>query len=567
MKQKIYLFAALALLAVHFFAGLDTIRRLSPTYDEPLHLAAGYSYWKTDKFYLNIYDHPPLAEMTGAIPLLSMNPALPTSHPAWQNYEQYSFADLFLYKNSIDAEKMLNSGRVAILIVSCLLGFLIFRWASELYGGTAALLVLSLYVFSSNFLAHATLVTTDLVFVFFFTLGTYFLWKWFNTQLIKYSILCGVFTGLAFCSKYSAGILLLAYLLVFFFGYRKNKKVTTKLISHGLIFLGALAITILFVYRFSQAGLYFEGLRYLTKQMGRGRSSFLFGQYSTTGWSYYFVLLALIKTPVAFIALFAGSFFFLKKYNKEHFAILLVPPLLYFTVSSFSKVQIGMRHILPIYPFLFLWAGNLFKYLGSRFKQAGWAVSFVLILLYAAEFAVVHPWHLSYFNKAAGGPENGSKYLTDSNIDWGQGLKELRRWVIQQNKAPVIYMCYFGVGDPHYYGIQYIPIGFINNMKPQERPGDAVFPGKNEPIIFAISVTNLKATYYADKKTFSWLEEFCKPVAVAAQSIFIYDLTDKPDCLRKLGDLYGQIGNAGQKSFLYSRAAFVVAERSSADLR
>ncbi|OGS20198.1 MAG: hypothetical protein A2252_11145 [Elusimicrobia bacterium RIFOXYA2_FULL_39_19] len=552
---------AFILLVIQFLLGLDSIRKNSPTYDEPLHQAAGYSYWKTGKYYLNIYDHPPVGEMAGAVPLLFMNPSLPVQHPSWQNYDQYSFADIFLYKNTVDPEKMLNSGRVVILFVTCLLGFVVFLWARTLYGELSALGVLLLYVFSSNILAHGTLVTTDMVFIFFLFLGTYLFWKWLNKPTALNAVYCALATGLAFCSKYSAGIILLNYLLILII--YPGKKDYGRIFKHLLIFASVTFAVMLVVYRFDQINLFFEGIKYLSKQMARGRSSFLFGMYETNGWKYYFLATFLIKTPVPLIILLILSAFFYKKYSKEQFAVLLVPVIVYFTVASFSKVQIGLRHILPIFPFLFVWSGNVIKQLlpVSRLKITGQKFSkikllFLLHLLgwYVYSFFTAQPFPISYFNEFAGGPKNGYQCLTDSNVDWGNGLKAMGKWC-KANKVEALYFCYFGVGDPQYYGINYVPVGFINNLKPEARPGVNSAFMTSPKTYFAISATNLKATYYADKKTFSFLESY-KPEAVFANSILLYDLTDRPEALIKLGDIYGSIGNKTAQDMLYKKAGY-----------
>ncbi|MEW6042364.1 MAG: hypothetical protein AB1633_12670, partial [Elusimicrobiota bacterium] len=146
----------------------------------------------------------------------------------------------------------------------------------------------------------------------------------------------------------------------------------------------------------------------------------------------------------------------------------------------------------------------------------------------------IHPWHISYFNEFTGGSSNGYKFLTDSNVDWGQGLKELSK------KYKTLFMCYFGTGDPHYYGIKYLPVGFVSNLKPQERQGDLIKPAKGEKVLFAVSATNLQATYFADKKIFFFLSSI-KP-EIVAYSILVYDLTDKNRALSRLAQIYALDG-------------------------
>ena len=112
------------------FLGWQAIQSQSPTYDEPVHLTAGYSYWKTGDFRYNGYHHPVLGEMWCALPLLFLNPILPRHHSAWINQtwapsDQYVFADVFVYKNRVSHDRLLSSGRVMQLVLSLILGGLL----------------------------------------------------------------------------------------------------------------------------------------------------------------------------------------------------------------------------------------------------------------------------------------------------------------------------------------------------------------------------------------------------------------------------------------------------------
>ena len=560
MKNTQKLILVIILLITHFLIGLNTIPRLSPTYDEPLHLTAGYSYWKTGQYYLNIYDHPPLAEMIGAIPLIFQNPVLLIQHPSWANYRQYSFANLFLYQNKISPEKMLNPGRIIILVFSCMLGFFIFKWSSALSGYLAGLVSLIFYVFSSAFISNGTLVTTDLIMVLFFYLSFYTFWNWLNNQSLRNAILTGLCFGLTLCSKFSAIILPGIFLIQYFLFYIYNRKncPVNRFIAHIFIVLGISALTILAVYRFNSISLFFDGLSRTLARLENGRSSFLFGQYSTTGWWYYFILVFLIKTPVSLLlAFFTAIILRLKqKFNNNFYNLktnpvlfLLIPVLIYFLIASASKTQIGFRHILPVYPFILIIAGSIAAY--NRIYKY---LLIPVMIWYIFACYKIHPWHISYFNEFIGGSKNGYKYLTDSNIDWGQGLKQFT--IDLQKEYPgtaqtPLFFCYFGVGDPHFYGIKYAPIGFIDNLDPAERAGDrdlVISTKKLNRVIFAISVTNLQATYYSDKKIFSWLKDI--PFKQTAYSIHLYDLTGNKKAINQLKTLLIMSGNKDLIGFI-----------------
>ena len=551
------------LLIIYFLFGINTIENISPTYDEPVQIACGYSYWKTSEFrFYNIYYHPPFANQFATLPLVFLNPNLYVSHPYFQNSQQHFYADLFLYRNRISAEKIVNSTRLMILSLSCFLGFFVFLWSKSIYKDTTGLIVSIFYFFSSNIIAHSTVTTTDIAVTCFLFLSVYFFYLYINSGKLKYNILCAIVTSIAVCSKFSGLILFPIYFLIFFIEYKNTEKFAKKIFRDALFFVFIFIFLSAMIYKFSHFKLFFQGIKYLISDIQqRGRSSFFFGMYSTTGWRHYFLVLFLVKTPIPFLLLLFGNLFLsLKKkslFRTREDIFLLIPPAIILLAASFSKLQIGLRHILPVYPFLFVWTGNFVEYLltfnVSKTKHFLKTICLIfLITWYIISFLKIHPCHISYFNEIIGDASNGYKYFTDSNIDWGQGLKALGKW-FKEKGLKGIYFCYFGTGDPSYYEIKYIPIGFIDNLSPQQRKGDKIEFTQDDKILFAISITNLQATYYSDKKIFDWLKEI-EPVKRIAYSIFVYDLTDNPAALKKLADIFYSVGNVEQANSLAKRS-------------
>lgn len=119
-------------------------------------------------------------------------------------------------------------------------------------------------------------------------------------------------------------------------------------------------------------------------------------------------------------------------------------------------------------------------------------------------------------------------------MDWGQGLKELSLALEDRDLRNGIYLSYFGVADPHAYGIKFIDVGSDSIT---QRTDDRNLKGL-DPQKFALSVTNLQATYYADKHVFDWLKEI-KPWKKVAYSIFVYDFKNSPEALSRLKQLSG----------------------------
>jgi hypothetical protein len=249
------------------------------------------------------------------------------------------------------------------------------------------------------------------------------------------------------------------------------------------------------------------------------RGTFLAGKFSREGWWYYFPVAFLIKTPVAMILLsVAGAALCAARpktfLDNELFAVL--PVVAFLAAAMTTKLNIGLRHILPVYPFALLLAGKAAaECLGGKRKTL-WAALAVLCLLQLVEFARIRPDYLAFFNQFVGGPGNGHKYLVDSNLDWGQDLKPLKNWM-DRNNVTHINLSYFGTADPAYYGIKctHLPGApfYVNDLI--ERPR---LPG-----FVAVSVTNLRGVYFEDAGRAFYrplLER--KPDAVIGYSIHLY---------------------------------------------
>jgi hypothetical protein len=122
-----------------------------------------------------------------------------------------------------------------------------------------------------------------------------------------------------------------------------------------------------------------------------------------------------------------------------------------------SHINIGIRHILPVYPFLYMWiAAVLFsrQVTPPRFFRRA---ALVCLALVAIESASVFPRYVAFFNLPSGGARQGSRYLVDSNLDWGQDLKRLQFYLTEHNISNVC-LRYFGPAPPAYYGIAFKPV-------------------------------------------------------------------------------------------------------------
>jgi hypothetical protein len=202
---------------------------------------------------------------------------------------------------------------------------------------------------------------------------------------------------------------------------------------------------------------YLLGLNHVADHNAGGHSSSLLGMRSETGWWYYFPVVFAVKSTMAALAatvllLTAGLWQAWRREWISPMALgLALPPVLYFVFSMTSGINIGMRHILPVYPFLYVGAA---AWLATRPNwRAGVCLLGALAALQIAECARITPDYLAFFNELAGGPGRGPEYLVDSNIDWGQDVKKLGLWLDAHAGNRRARVFYFGNAQMRYYGI------------------------------------------------------------------------------------------------------------------
>ncbi len=552
---------------------IPSLQQESATFDETAHQPPGYLSLTAREYRLDA-EHPPLIKMLTALPLLFLDVKVPPIQYGWT----WKFYHDFLYTAN-DADRLILLGRLAVLPLILLLGFFVFRWSRELFGRPAATFALFLFSFEPNILAHGRLMNTDLGFACFFFLSIYCFARLVREITLSRLLWAGVSLGLALVSKHSAMLLppllvlialtsVLARRPMLFRVGSFSPEIVTDHARKLLLLLGAVVLMVMIsyvmiwgVYRFQYTGgvasaytyispwetvlpdqrgiraavlwmreakllpeAYLYGLSLVFRTMRR--SAFLMGEISTDGWWYYFLVTFFLKTPLPLIVLLGVAVISARATwrTRGHEALfLLAPPFIYFAVSSAARLNIGHRHILPIYPFLFLFACSSIPWAArQRVFIRGALAALVGWYMYAS--ISIFPHYLAYFNELAGGPGQGYKYLVDSNLDWGQDLKGLKRYMDAQGIRR-IWLSYFGTASPEYYGIayNYMPSYFIFNPKTDTPPTPFV----------AISATNLQEVYFQaldfrHNRAVSW--DFLKkykeqqPIAQIGYSIFIYRL-------------------------------------------
>ncbi|PWU02146.1 MAG: hypothetical protein C5B51_21440 [Terriglobia bacterium] len=520
------------------------------TWDEGIHISAGYAYWALGDYRWNP-EHPPLAKLLAALPLTRLPLRLPVASESWRKRDETGVGIDFLYRNGVPADTILLTARSMTILLSLLFLTAVAWWTRRRFGASAALLAVALCAFDPNLIAHARYVTTDFpVTVFFFLAGA----LWLDYLLggrFRDLLAAGLAFALAMATKFSAILLIPALALLYAIRWWQTPKEfplrRTAVAAAVLAGSTAALVSVLYwpetwrclttevprlagvvkpegpigmvLYRVGRwfhlpAHAFLTGLNDVAGHNRAGHSSYLMGLRSDQGWWYYFPVVFAVKSTIAALAATAllplAGIKLLRRTEETGFLWLglLVPPVLYFLFSMTSAINIGMRHILPVYPFLYIAAAGLLDRAFPR-RMARIAM-FALGTLQIAECASIAPDYLAFFNALAGGPGKGPQYLVDSNIDWGQDIKKLARWLRAHGTNTATIM-YFGNAQMAYYGIN-----SLNFPAPMDRKSWDALDG------FAVaSVTPLEGVYVPlDALARLRLGE---PIAKVGWSLYVYD--------------------------------------------
>jgi hypothetical protein len=573
-KSVLFAVVVVLLLVAIPIQAVPSLVRKSATFDEASHLSSAYEYLVTGVFRQHL-DHPPLADQIAAFPLLFLKLQLPTDEASQKSLIR--FGNRFVYRNVRDADTILLWGRLPVVLLTVLLGWVVFSWGRELGHPGAGLLALFLCVFDPNILAHGRLATNDLAVTCFSFIAVYRFWKLLSSPGWANVIWAGLAFGLSQASKFSAvllaPILVLLAALWLLSGHEMHAPFPlpgSRLLSQRSGLIGAYALVAVFFtifligfalvwadYRFEvgtvlgeerqlswlderldgsrwesavrylfwelpiPAHKYIYGLAVKYTHTEAGRPTFLMGDLSGEGWWYYFLIAFLIKTPIPLLILLTVATI-LTVVQRTSFwrqeAFLLIPVLIWFGVNSSSGFNLGYRHLLPALPFLFVFAGQVVAVEKIRWQTVIVGLVAILCVWQLVGILRIHPHYLAYFNELVGGPENGHKYLVDSNLDWGQDLKGLGAYLKAQD-VDRVELSYFGTADPAYYGIGYTCLPSFGILSKDKCPIEPGFQGRSG--VFALSATHLQGVYLNDPHTFDWLKER-EPEAVIGYSIFVY---------------------------------------------
>ena len=562
VKKIVPLFMLLIFAFICFFSQASE----SVTVDEFHHFPSGIYNLLTFDWRMN-NESPPLIKCFPALSLLITNPNID-----FKSFEKspntwgmgYSFMSL----NKDRYRSIFQYGRRMIIILGCLLGWLIYLWAKDLYGYKGALFALFLYIFNPNILAHSSLITIDIGASCMIFLSIYCFWKYLNNRNRNSLIIAGAALGLAQLAKFTALLLYPIFFIIIIFVILVNidecnegKNIYRKVINYFGEFCIIVIISVILI----NAGYFFSdsfnplSKYHFTSNLLKGVSSllcngfpillpydyltgfdaqlsisgggipfyvsYLMGEHSLTGWWYYYIIAFFVKNPeplLIILLLTAVAWIGSKKEKMDKITVLCIwiPTISYFIYFSFyTHTPIGIRYILPVFPLLFLAAGYLFN--ESILEQK--SIKTILAILAVSYLFIalsIFPKYLSYFNIVSGGSQNGYFWLIDSNLDWGQSLPGLKKYM-DKNHIEKIKLGYFGRVDPNIYGINYS----LAEKEPLEG-------------IYAISINflvgrpyyllreNTQELLFIDINYFKKYREL-KPSAIIDNSIYIFDMRKK----------------------------------------
>ena len=462
--------AALTIVVVALSVG--SVRLDSATSDEPAYIAAGMI--KVTEGRLDFFrDQPPLMNSVSALPLVIAGYRMP---PVWAiGGNHWGIGKTFLYRAGYDGHRALLLARLPTIALFVGLAFAVYFFVLRHTANEwAALGAFILTGFCPNLMAHGRLATVDIALsLFTFVAATLFISMIERPRYLT-AIGVGLASGAAVLSKTSGNILGPYFLLVLVIALLMRRVTDKKRVA---ICVGLALVTsfvfleVLILAEGSEAYVranfpdmprvavplaeYLANLEAIRGwyTQGHDKPQFLLGEFSKTGWWYYYPVAFALKTTIPALLLIAGSFFLFRKWFPV--IALLTFVALFLLIAARGELALGIRYVLPIYPFLYAAAGVL---CGGRLQPAGEprradarrhteALFAILLSWHVAENAIAYPSYLSYFNEFIGSRRSADRFLIDSNLDWGQDLRRLGVWC-RENNVNAIALQYFGGGDP-----------------------------------------------------------------------------------------------------------------------
>jgi hypothetical protein len=428
---------------------VSTYTALSHTVDEPIHLGAGME-WLDHGTITGDASHPPLARAFSAIaPWLAGERWVPAGNTLLDGAR--------ILGRDAHYDRMLALARLGILPFFLLACTMVFLWGNRIGGPLAGLAATFCFTTIPPVLAHAGLVTTDMAATAFTAAGAYAALLWAERPDRRHSVALGVAVGLGMIAKYSLLVFLPAvFLAMYLCHWRGIQAIPGQLRGYWRPAVVAAAIACLVIwtgFRFSfgppafahvsvPAPRFFDGLKDVWDHNQSGHASYILGERHHFGVWYFFPVTLAVKTPLALLVLVGWSLW--TAWRKR---LRIGAPLAYcaviLAIAISSRINIGVRHVLPVYAGLAVIAGvGAARLLRDSMGRRVWRVPAVFGLLawQAVSGAMAHPDYLSYTNEITRGhPEN---FVAESDLDWGQDMHRVGDFLTKMGATEVAFTPY-----------------------------------------------------------------------------------------------------------------------------
>jgi hypothetical protein len=495
-------------MGIQLFAAIS---RKSITNDEIVHIPAGYYHLVAGEFQLN-NEHPPLVKLWAALPLLIVQPDEPPApNTESENFMErtWGFHERFWQANKSRFQSVSFWPRVMMIPITLALGVLIFSFARKLFGKTAALISVGLYVLEPTVLAHGRIVHTDVPAALVYLLFFFTLFRYSEKPSARRAWVLALACAVALLTKFSMLIVLpvlAVYLLVRLIINRGDRPQRFPVLLHSGLIAGVVLFLVNAAYYFQHPPLEASDVRWVALQSPAllgfvttlvrlvsyvvptyylfgvynielhnhfGHATSLLGQYNDLGWWYYFPVAFALKTTIPFLLLAIASLgwavwkLIRRKRHYQRFLWLVVPVCIYLAISLTSHINIGIRHFLPVYPFLFIAGGGLLAQLLRARRTAGTAVLVVLFAWMSFEAVRTFPDYTPYMNQLASSHPHWY-YLSDSNVEWGDDVGALADYLKARGETKVSAALSGGWSTLGRYGVDYLDMVSIPPDKTPE---------------------------------------------------------------------------------------------------
>lgn len=561
--------AFLLLLILAGSVALST-RQESPSWDEGDHLYSGYMNWKHREYSLNP-EHPPLVKLVAALPLLPLDLKIAPRQGRYFKSEAYYGGRELLFRNDprygghYTADTLLFRVHMAVLLFALTLGLLVFLAGREMFSPAAGLIALALFAFDPTILTNAPFVTTDMGSACGFFATVYAFYRFVRQMSPARALVAGLALGLALASKHSA-VLLVPILLLLAAGelagrwraQRTWPSAVARPLAGGMAIMAAVSLFVLWsVYSFRYAmhptGVALPPLAgqmktlsplaqgfislcarfhllpesYLyglvdVQRVGIDMPTYIFGKLYAHGQWFYFPALLSLKWSIGVLGLLLLAIYAFatgRVHRPRAVFFLALPALFYLGIAMGSPLNIGIRHVLPIFPFAFTLAGGGAAWLLSRNRAWLYLVA-ALLLWHVVDSIRMFPNYMPYANALWGGPSKTHLYFSDSATEWGQELK----WVKQWTEANHVHDCWFAYFPapfllPSDYGIPCKLLPTLDTMYEYDIPLPATVHG---PLL--LSFADLNGFEFGTKIRNPYQQLFERaPDAVIADSVAVYN--------------------------------------------